>query len=74
MMTDTSQNSSESEVRSRGEKDREDSLGGALSNQADGREISEEISFPEGGARAWFVAAGAAGVLFCTLGYVNSFG
>lgn len=30
--------------------------------------------FPEGGARAWSVAIGAAGVLFCTFGYVNAFG
>lgn len=72
MMTDTSQDSSE--TRSSGKEDREKSLGGALPDQADGTEISEEMTFPEGGARAWFVAAGAAGVLFCTLGYVNSFG
>jgi hypothetical protein len=30
--------------------------------------------FPEGGARAWLVAVGAAGVLFCTSGYINAFG
>ena len=30
--------------------------------------------FPEGGLRAWLVAAGTAGILFCTLGYSNSFG
>lgn len=30
--------------------------------------------FPDGGARAWSVAAGAAGVLFCTFGYGNAFG
>ena len=30
--------------------------------------------FPEGGARAWAVAAGTGGILFCTLGYTNSFG
>jgi hypothetical protein len=33
-----------------------------------------EDTFPEGGARAWCVAAGTAGVTFCTLGYLNSFG
>ncbi|TGO82216.1 hypothetical protein BPOR_0887g00020 [Botrytis porri] len=32
------------------------------------------MDFPDGGARAWSVAAGAAGVLFCTFGYINSFG
>lgn len=31
-------------------------------------------TFPEGGARAWCVAAGHGGVAFCTFGYVNSFG
>lgn len=72
MMTGTSLESSE--TRSKGNEGRENSMEGALSDHADGREISEEMTFPEGGARAWFVAAGAAGVLFCTLGYVNSFG
>lgn len=33
-----------------------------------------EHDFPEGGLRAWLVAAGTAGILFCTLGYSNSFG
>lgn len=32
------------------------------------------IAFPEGGARGWATAAGAAGVLFCTFGYINTFG
>ena len=29
---------------------------------------------PDGGSRAWLVAAGTAGILFCTMGYTNSFG
>jgi hypothetical protein len=29
---------------------------------------------PEGGARAWLVAGGAASIFFCTLGFSNSFG
>lgn len=29
---------------------------------------------PDGGLRAWMVAAGTAGILFCTMGYANSFG
>ncbi|KAL3427810.1 riboflavin transporter MCH5 [Phlyctema vagabunda] len=33
-----------------------------------------ETTFPEGGARAWAVAAGTAGILFTTFGYVNAFG
>ena len=30
--------------------------------------------FPEGGTQAWLVACGTAGILFCTLGFANSFG
>ena len=30
--------------------------------------------FPEGGARAWSVVAGATGMMFCSLGYCNAFG
>ncbi|PYH97114.1 putative monocarboxylate permease [Aspergillus ellipticus CBS 707.79] len=33
-----------------------------------------EGGFPEGGLRAWIVALGNAGVMFCTLGYINSWG
>ncbi|KAK2027148.1 riboflavin transporter MCH5 [Colletotrichum zoysiae] len=36
--------------------------------------LSVEDDFPEGGTRAWLVAAGTAGILFCSLGYTNSFG
>jgi len=32
------------------------------------------FDFPDGGARSWSVACGAAGVLFCTFGYANAFG
>jgi len=31
-------------------------------------------SYPEGGLRAWLVAAGVACILFATLGWTNSFG
>ena len=34
----------------------------------------DKDAFPDGGARAWLVAAGAAGAFFCTLGYTNAFG
>lgn len=40
----------------------------------DGPEPKPEDSFPEGGLRAWLVAAGTACVLFATLGYSNCFG
>lgn len=32
------------------------------------------MDYPDGGLRAWSVAVGAAGVLFCTFGYANAFG
>ncbi|KAL4922782.1 major facilitator superfamily domain-containing protein [Aspergillus aurantiobrunneus] len=32
------------------------------------------LDYPDGGSRAWSVALGTAGVMFCTLGYVNSWG
>jgi len=37
-------------------------------------EEHSQQAFPEGGARAWSVAAGCAGILSCTFGYVNAFG
>ncbi|KAL2871030.1 MCT family MFS transporter [Aspergillus lucknowensis] len=37
-------------------------------------EATLDDKFPEGGSRAWGVALGNAGVTFCTLGYVNSWG
>lgn len=30
--------------------------------------------FPDGGRRAWSVAIGCSGILFCTFGYINAFG
>jgi hypothetical protein len=33
-----------------------------------------EVTFPDGGITAWSIALASAGVLFCTFGYVNSFG
>lgn len=33
-----------------------------------------EMTFPDGGVRAWMVALGAGCVLFSTFGYVNAFG
>jgi hypothetical protein len=33
-----------------------------------------EDMFPEGGWRAWSVAIGNAGIMFCTLGHVNTWG
>lgn len=47
--------------------------GGHDSDNIEDRQPPEH-DFPEGGLRAWLVAAGTAGILFCTLGYSNSFG
>ena len=43
---------------------------GSIINQ--GSKIEDD--FPDGGFRAWSVVAGAAGVLFCGMGYANAFG
>ncbi|KAK0650033.1 major facilitator superfamily domain-containing protein [Cercophora newfieldiana] len=41
----------------------------------EGKQVSQEDDlYPEGGLRAWLVAAGAACILFATLGWANSFG
>ncbi|KAH8688145.1 major facilitator superfamily domain-containing protein [Ilyonectria robusta] len=37
-------------------------------------EPTDQEAFPDGGLRAWLVAAGSAGAFFCTLGYTNVFG
>ena len=37
-------------------------------------EPGPSADFPDGGLQAWTVAISASCVLFCTLGYVNSFG
>ena len=39
-----------------------------------GNTPTSELTFPDGGFRAWLVAAGAGCVLFSTMGYSNSFG
>jgi len=52
----------------------EKSPGGTSPDETAGKEISDMTTFPEGGTRSWAVAAGAAGALFCTLGYSNAFG
>lgn len=48
------------------------SLGDAAGAEKGGLHVS--TSYPDGGAAAWAVAIGTSAVLFCTLGYVNSFG
>ncbi|KAM0561296.1 hypothetical protein ACHAPJ_003175 [Fusarium lateritium] len=37
-------------------------------------EKPQDNDFPDGGTRAWLVAAGASSAFFCTLGYTNVFG
>jgi hypothetical protein len=38
------------------------------------KQAPPQVTFPEGGLKAWLVAAGAALVMFGTFGYVNAFG
>jgi hypothetical protein len=56
------------------EHDRKESCDETSSGRTAGEEVSDMTAFPEGGARAWAVAAGTAGALFCTFGYCNAFG
>jgi hypothetical protein len=53
-----------------------DQTDGEVSNQLAVEEetVEDDGSYPEGGLKAWLVAGGTAAVLFCTLGYTNSFG
>ena len=45
-------------------------------NSAEGsiEKTQDQQAFPEGGARAWGVALGCSGILFCTFGFANAFG
>lgn len=54
--------------------DQDSSRERGLPDKEHGKETPGEDDFPEGEARAWSVAAGTAGVLFCSFGYLNSFG
>ena len=49
-------------------------LVGGRSSDIENLKRVDTMTFPEGGARAWFVAAGNGGVMFCTLGFINTFG
>lgn len=50
-----------------------------VSEKKSGEDIPAEtkpgqMTFPEGGFRAWSVVIGTSCVLFCTFGYANAFG
>lgn len=51
-----------------------DSFEGSVSDSAAVVEKGGPPDFPEGGGRAWAVAGGTGGILFCTFGLVNAFG
>jgi hypothetical protein len=53
--------------------DKEQSVEARVSPTVDEKQ-PEAITYPEGGARAWSVALACGGIVFCTFGYVNSFG
>lgn len=57
-----------------GEVRRQHSVASNEKTEDDGPEAKPEDTYPEGGLRAWLVAAGTACVLFSTLGYSNCFG
>ncbi|KAB5523835.1 riboflavin transporter MCH5 [Coniochaeta sp. 2T2.1] len=43
-------------------------------NEAEAIPTANVVPALDGGLRAWMVAAGTAGIYFCTMGYANSFG
>lgn len=51
-----------------------DAVVGSETNANDEKAPPSNGDFPEGGARAWGAALGAAGISFCSLGYCNAFG
>ncbi|EGE06905.1 monocarboxylate permease [Trichophyton equinum CBS 127.97] len=55
-------------------KDQETAVIPNQPNQAGNGDDHTLDDFPEGGARAWAVTIGTAGIAFCTLGVINSFG
>lgn len=55
-------------------KTRESDIEASLETPIEKTATERAMEFPDGGAKAWSVAIGAAGVLFCTFGYANAFG
>lgn len=55
-------------------KARESDIEASLETPIEKTATERAMEFPDGGAKAWSVAIGAAGVLFCTFGYANAFG
>lgn len=66
--------SSSDEKNSLSERDVVPSLDEPSALEKPSEQLPPHMVFPEGGARAWSVALGTAGVLFCTFGYANAFG
>lgn len=50
----------------------ESDLETSLENPIEKTPTQKAMDFPDGGAKAWSVAIGAACVLFCTFGYANT--
>ncbi|KAK6502089.1 hypothetical protein TWF481_009898 [Arthrobotrys musiformis] len=49
-------------------------VGGDSTIDAEKQEPPSEITFPDGGLKAWLTVLGAAISMFCSFGYVNAFG
>jgi hypothetical protein len=60
--------------KSMSDKDATPSVEDSSLEENPAQQLPPHMVFPEGGARAWSVALGTAGVLFCTFGYANAFG
>lgn len=64
-------------VSSQSEQQHPTEAGRSSSTDASLHKVEEKNGandYPDGGLRAWSVAAGTASIMFCTLGYTNSFG
>lgn len=47
---------------------------GSLGSEEEIKAEQPQVTFPEGGLRAWSVVAGAFCISFCTFGYLNAYG
>jgi hypothetical protein len=47
---------------------------GSFGSTEEAKAEQPQVTFPEGGLRAWSVVAGAFCISFCTFGYLNAYG
>lgn len=72
--TEPSNNNTPDIEKNMSDKDAAPSLDDPPVEEKPVEQLPPHMVFPEGGFRAWSVALGTGGVLFCTFGYANAFG